>query len=751
MKISIIVPLKNDSESFFELLDALEIQQIKPNELIIVDSSINNMIEKKLKNHFFSFNIRYLKTDNKYPGEARNIGIKNSKYDLIAFLDSKTIPHPNWLKDQKEKLLTNNLDVIFGKTKYVSKSKFQDLVKAASFGDIDHITTPGSLIKKKILYQNFFIEGVRTADDLEWRERLKKNNHKIGLPHSNQLIYKSLPNSIFSLLKRYFIYSFHTAQVNVDNKLKYFYFFLTSFLLFLVIPRWNHYIPEWNVNHALYIQNHTKIYLLIFLFFFLCIVSLQNLPIFKKTTYNYVIKFIFLSLIFIFVYNWNNYIANWIDKSVFYFPHITKIFLLIVFAFSFLIRGIYYPMLRKIKTNFLFPVNWIKVGLYGFFIDLVKTPSYIYGALIPSFFLKKYSITQKNTNLVFYSKYAELSPSYRTRFLSYKNFFNSKNIKVVTKELFDEKFYKLRIFNNKTDYLKILKFYYLRLKDLIFRKKPFIAIVHVELLPYIPFIAEIILKIRNIPYVIDIDDAVYFRFKNKNIILNKFDNLKFKYMFTNSSAILAGNNFHYNYVKRLNNNVQYFPTSIDFKKYDISKYKKKHRVFTIVWIGTPSTTFYIKPIIKMLNALKKNRNINLKIIGSDVNSISELNCSFVDWNQNTEIEELSKCHVGIMPLNNSNWELGKCAYKILQYMSLKIPVVASPVGINKKIIKDNENGFLAYNDDDWYNKINDLIDNIDLWKKISNNGYETVKKQFNLENYKLPYLKIINQINNIYE
>ena len=80
-------------------------------------------------------------------------------------------------------------------------------------------------------------------------------------------------------------------------------------------------------------------------------------------------------------------------------------------------------------------------------------------------------------------------------------------------------------------------------------------------------------------------------------------------------------------------------------------------------------------------------------------------------------------------------------------MSLKLPVVASPIGVNKEIIKDNFNGMLAKNDDDWYNKIKILIDKPSLYNKISTNGYKTAKENFDLNLYKELYLKNIKKNN----
>ena len=150
MNISLIIPVKNDYEAFSQLMNAINDQVLLPKEIIIIDSSVDDKIKKISESHFLSNLIKYYKFSNKYPGEARNIGINKSNFDLVAFLDSKTIPHKEWLRNQKEELINNNLDVVFGRTKYFSKNKFHDFVKAATFGNISHVTTPGSIIKRNI-------------------------------------------------------------------------------------------------------------------------------------------------------------------------------------------------------------------------------------------------------------------------------------------------------------------------------------------------------------------------------------------------------------------------------------------------------------------------------------------------------------------------------------------------------------------------------------------------------------------------
>ena len=80
-----------------------------------------------------------------------------------------------------------------------------------------------------------------------------------------------------------------------------------------------------------------------------------------------------------------------------------------------------------------------------------------------------------------------------------------------------------------------------------------------------------------------------------------------------------------------------------------------------------------------------------------------------------------------MPLKSSGWERFKGGYKLLNYMSVGLPVVASPVGINNKLVKDGFNGFLASNNEEWINKLSLLISDFELRKKIGIQGWETAK------------------------
>jgi glycosyltransferase involved in cell wall biosynthesis len=64
---------------------------------------------------------------------------------------------------------------------------------------------------------------------------------------------------------------------------------------------------------------------------------------------------------------------------------------------------------------------------------------------------------------------------------------------------------------------------------------------------------------------------------------------------------------------------------------------------------------------------------------------------YIPWSRNSEIESINRFTLGIMPLRNTDWERGKCSFKMLQYMACEIPVVVSPVGMNSEVMKVSDN------------------------------------------------------------
>ena len=106
MDISVILPTKEFKDSVLKVLESLSNQTLKPAQVIIIDSSKNNMSAVYTKQFDQKLNLHYFHSSScLYPGEARNKGIQLAKFETIAFVDSKTIPDKTWLEKSYNKLI----------------------------------------------------------------------------------------------------------------------------------------------------------------------------------------------------------------------------------------------------------------------------------------------------------------------------------------------------------------------------------------------------------------------------------------------------------------------------------------------------------------------------------------------------------------------------------------------------------------------------------------------------------------------
>lgn len=103
------------------------------------------------------------------------------------------------------------------------------------------------------------------------------------------------------------------------------------------------------------------------------------------------------------------------------------------------------------------------------------------------------------------------------------------------------------------------------------------------------------------------------------------------------------------------------------------------------------------------------------------------------WTEASEAALVQQFDIGIMPLNNSLWERGKCGYKLIQYMGCGLPVVGSPIGVNEDLIQEGENGFKPINTAEWTEALERLVLAPDLRRSMGNAGRRLVEERYNLD------------------
>ncbi|MDD3877280.1 MAG: glycosyltransferase family 4 protein [Bacteroidales bacterium] len=345
------------------------------------------------------------------------------------------------------------------------------------------------------------------------------------------------------------------------------------------------------------------------------------------------------------------------------------------------------------------------------------------------------------------------APSQRFRFEQYLNYFKEKGYFYDFSPLVSEKDDK--IFYSKGNYINkfflFLKYFFRRLKDVILSNRYDIVYIQREMFFLGPAFFEFLLSLTKAKIIYDFDDSIWLpnvSEANKNLNwLKSFSKIKKAIGYAN--LVFAGNDYLRKFALNYNKNVVIIPTTINTEEYVKQKINRNDDVVCIGWSGSITTIQHFKfaePFLKKVKE-KYGDRISIKVIGDKNYKNNELDVKALDWIKKDELLELSSFDIGIMPLPDDEWASGKCGLKGLQYMALGIPTIMSPVGVNKEIIQDGENGFLASEEQSWIDKISMLIESKTLREEMGLKARATVVEKYSFNAYKDVYLAHFENLN----
>ena len=206
--------------------------------------------------------------------------------------------------------------------------------------------------------------------------------------------------------------------------------------------------------------------------------------------------------------------------------------------------------------------------------------------------------------------------------------------------------------------------------------------------------------------IYDFDDAVLFRDSNASDFYSFSRLRRFKHSLKFSDLIIPGNEYLRNVSLPYSDHVYVVPTGIDMQTYVPGPPHGSSQPITIGWIGSAPNLFYLKQLIKPVNALYRiTKYFKLKIVCDDFIEGFECPVENKIWKKEEEVKDIQSFDIGILPLAEDPWTKGKCALKLLQYMSCGLASVSSTSEVTSSIVKDGINGFLASNASEWLEKI----------------------------------------------
>jgi len=351
--------------------------------------------------------------------------------------------------------------------------------------------------------------------------------------------------------------------------------------------------------------------------------------------------------------------------------------------------------------------------------------------------------------VIFLTQTSELGPSSRHRVYQYLDFLKREGVNFRVSPAISSNHF-TRVYNthrpiNKLPYfgLVVLK----RLIDLTMIGAGDIVFLQKEVLPHAYPLIEGLIKKLNRKLVFDFDDAIFLLPPGRRSPLYDFryrDSIP--RILAMSDYVIAGNEYLKQYALRFNGNVEVIPTSIDTEIYCVKRKNSRDKI-NIGWIGSQSTVFYLDQLRNVFTALAKRYNICLTVIGTGDYRVDGVETVALPWRREREISDLQCFDIGVAPLVNDDWALGKCGCKVIQYMGVGIPAVASPVGINGEIIDDGVNGFLADSDAEWIDKLSQLIENEVLRERFGFMGRKTIEERYSVKINAPKLLEILHRVN----
>ncbi len=344
----------------------------------------------------------------------------------------------------------------------------------------------------------------------------------------------------------------------------------------------------------------------------------------------------------------------------------------------------------------------------------------------------------KEKEILFVAQYPEkVSPNQRFRFELYKDVLKENGFNITMKPFLEEKGYNIihrrGFFFNK--FWEVIKGYVRRAGLLFTLNKYGYIFLQREAAPLGPPVFEwLYSKVFNKKIIYDFDDAIWMEhISDHNNMAKRFKGVnKVKKICKWSYKVSCGNEYLCNYALKYSSNVIYNPTCVDTEnRHNILASHDVERV-TIGWTGSFSTLKYLKTVVPVLKKLQEKYDFDIKIICNQEPDFDLKNLYYVEWSEENEVKELAGCQIGLMPLTNDEWSEGKCGFKLIQYLSLGMAAVSSAVGVNKKIVDNGINGILCETNEDWYNAIEQLINDAGLRKRMGEDGRKKIVREYSL-------------------
>lgn len=250
--------------------------------------------------------------------------------------------------------------------------------------------------------------------------------------------------------------------------------------------------------------------------------------------------------------------------------------------------------------------------------------------------------------------------------------------------------------------------------------------------------------------IYDVEDNIIVESSNN---LNPFIKVlkgrnKTKYLIKHANHVITSSPFLNEYCLKINlkKKCTYISSSVDTSRFiPVNRYNNEKKI-TIGWTGTFSSRIYLDLLREVFIELSKRCDFKLRVIGNFEYTLPGVDLEVIQWTKKNEVIDLQGIDIGVYPLEDSKWILGKSGLKAIQYMAFGLPTVASNLGTTPEIIEHKVNGWLVNKDNEWLEALETLINDHELREKLGKNARKSIEKNFSNNVIKVKYDEILNEL-----
>ncbi len=228
--------------------------------------------------------------------------------------------------------------------------------------------------------------------------------------------------------------------------------------------------------------------------------------------------------------------------------------------------------------------------------------------------------------------------------------------------------------------------------------------------------------------VLDVDDGVFLNNEEK------FDRIS-----EMCDAIVVGNRFLEEYFQPRCAEVHVIPTCVTLAEYQPREQPPVGHRVTLGWIGTTHNVLLLQECAAALRRVSHEMPFRLLIVATTDERLGEVDLSGIDvefrsWNPDREVADLHEMDIGLMPLRQDEpWMKYKCGLKLVQYLAVGTPGIATPIGVNAEILEGNRVGRAATTDEQWEAALRELLTDRNLRQQLGQAGRSLVEQTFSIE------------------